>query len=419
MQIVLEQGGHAFRNVGDWAMLEVAIRRLAGLFPDAQLSVFADDPQRVRERLAQVHPLTTAGRNMIAGKGCLLGRWADRAAGVESHALHVLPGLTLSAARAKAQWRRRNIHEADEFVSRLRSADLVVASGGGYLSDAFPGMVYGVCRTLAFAQARGIPTALFGQGIGPLTRPPLVRMVGPVLRRAKQITLRERRRGPAVLRTLAVDERKVTVTGDDAVELSMDARQEAIGTSIGVNLRMTGYSGVDNQLAQAVGATVRKAAAEFDASLTPVPISFYRDGEDMRAIERAFGDMDQTTWGGGQTGDDLSPQAVIRQVGTCRLVVTASYHAAVFALAQGIPAICLVKSEYYAGKFHGLADMFSDGCRVIDMARPDWRDALGSTIHDAWRSAEALRPSLIDSARDQVERGRSAYAQSRCYVEGD
>ena len=42
-----------------------------------------------------------------------------------------------------------------------------------------------------------------------------------------------------------------------------------------------------------------------------------------------------------------SPMQMIRKIQRCRLIVTGSYHPAVFALAKGIPAIALVKSVTY------------------------------------------------------------------------
>ena len=54
--------------------------------------------------------------------------------------------------------------------------------------------------------------------------------------------------------------------------------------------------------------------------------------------------------------EPCDPRAIIKRIGRCRVVVTGSYHVAVFALSQGIPAICLANSEYYEIKFRGLAD---------------------------------------------------------------
>jgi colanic acid/amylovoran biosynthesis protein len=100
------------------------------------------------------------------------------------------------------------------------------------------------------------------------------------------------------------------------------------------------------------------------------------------------------------------------------VLVTGSYHAAVFALAQGIPAVCLALNPYYAQKFLGLADLFGeDGCVVVT------RDSRGDIPHLAerltkvWETADEHRSGLLAAARDQVEAGRGAYARIRKLVE--
>ena len=117
--------------------------------------------------------------------------------------------------------------------------------------------------------------------------------------------------------------------------------------------------------------------------------------------------------GGGAEGewpDGLdTPLTVIRRVGECRVVVTGSYHAGVFALSQGIPVVGLSRSDYYTDKFLGLADQFGSGCRLVPLDEP-LDEALPARIIELWREAEALRPDLLAAASRQVEEGREAYA---------
>jgi polysaccharide pyruvyl transferase WcaK-like protein len=95
----------------------------------------------------------------------------------------------------------------------------------------------------------------------------------------------------------------------------------------------------------------------------------------------------------------------VEQAGRCRLVVTGAYHVAVFAMAQGIPAICLAKSAYFTDKLRGLADMFEPGCEVIDMAAPEWDRDLLTAMQRMWERAEELRPGLLRAAEAQNRAG--------------
>jgi colanic acid/amylovoran biosynthesis protein len=104
-----------------------------------------------------------------------------------------------------------------------------------------------------------------------------------------------------------------------------------------------------------------------------------------------------------------TPHDLIKKVGRCRLVVTGAFHAAVFALSQGIPAIGLVKSEEYVIKFTGLKDDFGPGCVVIHLDDEDLQGKLATAMDSLWASAETLRPQLLDAAKKQIKWGRAGY----------
>ena len=80
---------------------------------------------------------------------------------------------------------------------------------------------------------------------------------------------------------------------------------------------------------------------------------------------------------------------LIKQTARCRIVVTGAYHAAVFALAQGIPVVCLSNSPYYLAKFQGLEDLFGLGCATVRLSEPDLPARLAAAIERTWNSAEA------------------------------
>jgi colanic acid/amylovoran biosynthesis protein len=102
---------------------------------------------------------------------------------------------------------------------------------------------------------------------------------------------------------------------------------------------------------------------------------------------------------------------VIRRTSECRLVVTGSYHAGVFALAQGIPVVALAASDYYRDKFFGLADQFGAGCRVLEMRMPGFASQLGPVIGEFWHRAPALRPGLLRAAENQIKAAQAAYQE--------
>jgi colanic acid/amylovoran biosynthesis protein len=105
-----------------------------------------------------------------------------------------------------------------------------------------------------------------------------------------------------------------------------------------------------------------------------------------------------------------SPEQVLGRVARCRVVVTGSYHAGVFALAMGVPVVALVASAYYHDKMWGLAHQFGvDGCRVVGLGGPDAPAALADAVAAQWAGAQRLRPALLAAAERQAAAGRDAY----------
>jgi colanic acid/amylovoran biosynthesis protein len=92
-------------------------------------------------------------------------------------------------------------------------------------------------------------------------------------------------------------------------------------------------------------------------------------------------------------------------------VVTSAYHAAVFALAQGIPAVCLAANVNYAQKFRGLADQFGDGCEVLSVNNSQFTERLSDAIEQAWTRASTQRVLLRAAAARQIELSDVAYGR--------
>jgi colanic acid/amylovoran biosynthesis protein len=107
--------------------------------------------------------------------------------------------------------------------------------------------------------------------------------------------------------------------------------------------------------------------------------------------------------------DISSPIDVVEAVRRCRVVVTGAYHAAVFALSQGIPVVCLSRSEYYDAKFLGLADMFGLGCELVRWDSMSFERDLEFAIATMWETAAELRLSLLSAAEQQCQLANDSY----------
>ncbi len=411
MRILVDNSGYELLNLGDVAMLQVAIQRLRALWPTAQITVFTTSEPELRNCCPGAIPLHPAGRdwwlrrcNLFGFFQKILPRAKDRISAIESRARRQFPRLVRELADERLRYRGAGGREMTEFLDAVFNANFVIGTGGGYLTDSFAEHCMDVLETLHLAAALGIPTALLGQGIGPATQDRVTSALDRVLPEIDLITLRESFTSTPVALEHGANPSRVIVTGDDAIEPAYQVRPTELGTGLGVNIRTAWYAGVPDDAVAAMHAAVTDITRQTRASIVPLPVSVHDGGEDHRAIDRLIQGLSHNF-----EETIHTPIQLIRRVGLCRTIITGSYHAAVFALAQGIPVIGLAQTDYYVSKFVGLAEMFRTGCAVQRMDDPKLREHLTESSLSLWSQAPQLRPALLESAHQQIQAGRAAY----------
>jgi colanic acid/amylovoran biosynthesis protein len=254
-----------------------------------------------------------------------------------------------------------------------------------------------------------------GQGIGPIHDPDLLEKARVVLPRASLISLREETVARPLLLQLGVAPERIAVTGDDSLELAYRHRAPALGSEIGVNLRAADYAGVTREVIPPVRRALRRAAERTGAMLRSIPVALA--SSPASACDVAIADeLISGTSARGPRRIVNTPQDLAVHISDCRLVVTGSYHAAVLALGQGVPAICLTNSEYYRVKFGGLVDQFGDGCTVLG-TDGDLEEHLFRTVERIWSRADALGSSILEAAQRHIWEGHRAYRRLQSVVE--
>jgi polysaccharide pyruvyl transferase WcaK-like protein len=434
MRILVDQSGYDLLNIGDVAMLQSCVLRLRAQWPAAEIMVIAAAP----ERLAAYCPGAIAiGRTFADLRGSRLVPRKAR--------LALEQGWKIAGPYLARQHGRPLPGRPRTAVQAVRAADLVVASGGGYITDTWWWHASGVLSLLSLAQRLGKPTAMFGQGIGPMKRRLLRAQSRAVLPQLTLLALREDRTGRPLANSLGVAPAALALTGDDALEQASRpgalafpgalAAGSAAGHVLGVNLRVSGYAGVDQATAAAVASAVRAVATELRADLIGLPVSRYATAADagiLRELWPGQSPPGQSPPGQSPPGqsrpegnpeaslavDDITtPDGLATAVAQCRAVITGSYHAALFSLAAGVPAVCLTKSAYYDTKFGGLAALFPGACRTVSLDGPHAAARLRVAVQDAWLLPPAARAAAADTAVGLRDAGRQAYAQFRLAVE--
>ncbi len=125
-------------------------------------------------------------------------------------------------------------------------------------------------------------------------------------------------------------------------------------------MRLSDYSALTAAAAAGVARAVAAAGRRLAVPLQPIAISAVPGEEDAAALAGVFDGVEDIGAPEVPTLND-----VLAATARCRVVVTGSYHAAVFALSIGVPAIGLAASRYYEDKFLGLAEQFGEGCEVV------------------------------------------------------
>jgi polysaccharide pyruvyl transferase WcaK-like protein len=409
-------------NMGDVAMLQVAVTRLRAMWPDEELRVFTSDAEALARYCPEATPVMLPDQpgwctdRYLGGRlhSWLPERLSDRLADAVVRTGCRAPSVREHLLRLRSTVRAPDRRTLAAFIDTIAHARLLVIGGAGGVADHFGDYANLVLLALQCARRRGIPTAIMSHGFGPLTAPHLRAKAAAVLPKVDTIALREARSSRPLLISLGVGLDRVVTTGDDAIELAYEERPAVLGRAVGINLRLARAAGATEQDIEPVREGLRRFLSVCPAPLAGLPIARQRE-LDVSAIKlmvaglngHANGHADD---GAVDAGQDLdTPLKVIRRTGQCRIVVTGAYHAAVFALAQGVPAVCLARTRYFHEKFLGLADQFGAGCHLVSLDDEDLPGQLARTMTLAWDEAPVVRETLWQAAAHQIAQGRAAY----------
>lgn len=423
MRILIDSGDYRCSNMGDLAMLQVTVSRLHRLLPTATMHTITANPELLKEQVPQSIAVPQVGLKAWFAEKYILGRLHDALPKFASEGIvrfkgalrRRLPALVESMMKGKMRMTGVIDHSALEFIETVHESDSVVLCGQGGINDLFQAHARAVLDFVDMATRSGKPTILFGQGIGPLSNNALLNKARAVLSRAVLIAVREGRSSPLLLRSMNVAPEKIFNTGDDTVEMAFANRPEKMGEALGVNIRAAAHTAISAEMLERLRSVFQRLAARYGVTVLPVPISRHPDCKDARDIQQLLAGANNFS----DNGRELdTPLKVIQQTGRCRIVITAAYHAAVFALSQGIPVVGLAKSQYCADKFLGLVHQFGEGVSVAMLDSPGIENELETAVEKAWKEADTARDSLLEAASRQVESGLLAYERAAELLSG-
>jgi hypothetical protein len=157
----------------------------------------------------------------------------------------------------------------------------------GGITDTFPEYTFGLLETLDSANSHGKTTALLGHAIGPLVRPDLVAIARRVLPMINLISLREGLHSLPLLRSLGVPQDRITITGDDAIEMAYSRQAIVSGgprNYLGVNIRRASYSGIGSHGMERVRSAIIQVVQRLGCQVLSVPVSQHPDESDSHSF---------------------------------------------------------------------------------------------------------------------------------------
>lgn len=435
MRILLDQSVHDHRNKGNNALLEVALNRLRGFWPEATFEVLSISPHFCRVYIPDTFPVSPYNLDRTESNletlHQLMPKPLWRVLFELREGLHNQTNFTLSAGGLRSMMSsrlRRNSAQVDplhelatemdtepdsgqidqppaEIYHKIANYALYIPTGGGYMCDSDKRFLFQMFDRLEAAVSHGVPTVMVSQGVGPMEDPDLLARAKEVLPLLDYIMIREEQVARPLLDSLNVPQSKVIMTGDDAIDLAYQARKNNSGTGIGLSLRVAGYTQVNERHIAAIRPIVLQAAQKYNAELVAAPIDV--NEADISYIEEIMKGHNKrsSSW---QKFESTSE--IIRRISRCRVMIGGTFHGAVFALGQGIPVVALAKTVEYFNKLSGLtAEFGKEGCQVIDLNAENLQERLSEAISFAWSNAEQLRPHLLKQAERQIDLGTAAY----------
>jgi colanic acid/amylovoran biosynthesis protein len=417
--------GYVRENAGDAALLAVMLDQLGEVDPAAQLDVFGMEDPRSRPRF-EAWPNHGSIRRHVADGGIARHRRILR------RLLALGWGLALFLG---PRWLGRLIVpllavEAREEVERMRSSDLVVSMGGGYLRGG-PGLegdqnVFFVLLPILLAQRYGTPVAFAPQSFGPFRGWWQRWLVRRAVGGARLVISREDESlgwlascgVPAGLARRGVDSGFGLSTAapigagpvNSRAKFGVDPRARVLGVTARAWLPDTEQSAYEGGLADVIDHCQRDLG--LSVVLIPQVTTDYL-GDDDRVVERRIADRCATTplvIDGNPDHRDLA-----RLYGELDYLVGTRFHSVIFALTRSVPSLAIAYEHKTTGVMRDLG-LLEWVVPIEEVGTCDLRGMVDRLVEGDAAYRAVLRrtvPEYVRRTHDTVDQLRDVLADVR------
>ncbi|REE91482.1 polysaccharide pyruvyl transferase CsaB [Paenibacillus taihuensis] len=232
-----------------------------------------------------------------------------------------------------------------EIVRALRASDGLISGGGSLLQDATSAKTIPYYTgVMKLAQLLGKPTFAYAQGIGPVNRRWMDRLIRGVMRRSAYVSVRDAE-SAHLLGRIGVPRDRIDVVPDPVMGLPLPASAAEVAAAaagaptlpvVGVSLRHWRKDGADlARFADALGALARSRAVR----LRFLPFHTPSDAEASLWVMERLGDLGASVAEIAEVGDD--PQLMLQEVSRCDALLGMRLHALIYAANQSVPMLGL------------------------------------------------------------------------------
>lgn len=383
MTILIQNSGYHLKNLGDVSMLRATYLRLRERFPGATIQIYSTDAVLLEKYCP--------GAVLMDPKDSNAWFSAVFLPKLDSLVMKVFPVYRKHLCKAKIfrpeqvlkviQWThfvfaREKLGRIQNLFKSVQEADVLIATGGGYLTSTFFNHGTNVLLTMALGQYFGKATFFTGQGVAPFydeTRY-MEGLVAAVLQKADAVGFREKRVSHDFAVKYHLDHSMFTFDDANYFEEGRltPVRQEC--PVVGVNIRIAKYSGISTAIVEEFREVLDGLRSSLTVAFLAVPVTSFAGDSDVSSLR-------QINKGGDFFADnEIEVETVEELIGRAAqssLMITCSYHAGVYAISNDVPTLLLTSNPYYDQKMNGLIDAFPNArVDLIDLRSKDWKSSL-------------------------------------------
>lgn len=403
--LLISSCGYSLKNKGDHAMLAGIFGWLKEHEPSSEIVLYANSPENIAPFVDAT--VRSSPENYLSQKTRFNRFRLYRKYKLVERISHIALGVWMMLnALAYCRLGRCRITDASciAFFEDLRSAKVLILTGGGYLNSIWwlDGL-YAKALTAIAASYCGIPVVLTSQGLGPIDHK-LDRVIAKKLFEcAAFIGIRDGNKSRKLIESLGSNKTlPVEQTGDDALLLKKVEGEELDQILINeglvrrkrlmaINFRdASSYKeGYEKPDLQNIAELLDSIIEEHGFHLVFIPIS-YNQGDDDRESAKKIVTLMKHNIETTIIEKEYSPSELKGIVGECECATGISYHFLLFCLSSNVPAIGIYQNAYYRQKTEGLLDLFD-----ISGYAFNYSQASNNRIANALRQMISTRSELI------------------------